>query len=140
MSRFMKTADYAGYIKDDIKTMIAGNADVLLIRAEERSIATITEYLGGIYDCAAIFAQSNTPDTRNLHIVKIVMALSLFDLYHQTGVKDVPEHRKMAYDDAISWLKDAGRGNVKSTLPVLPDTEKPSDFRMNSKEQRQHKW
>lgn len=140
MARFMKDADYAGYIKSEIKTMISGTADVNLLRAEQTAIATITQYIGARYDCNAIFQPSGDPDTRDLHIVKMVMAIALFDLYHQTGVKDVPEHRKMAYDDAISWLKDVGRGTVGAILPVLSEEESKSDFRLNSREPRQHKW
>jgi hypothetical protein len=141
MPRFMKDSDYAGYIKTEIKTMISGPSDLFLLRAEDSAISTITQYLGGIYDCTVIFAASSgIPDVRNLHIIKVVMALALFDLYHQTGVKDVPEHRKMAYEDAISWLKDAGRGTIKTTLPVLSEQEKSSDIRFNCTEKRQHKW
>lgn len=141
MARFMKTTDYDGYIKADIRQMISGANDTLLIRAEDTAVATVTEYLGGRYDCAAIFtpASGNT-ETRNLHIVKVVRSLALFDLYHQTGATDIPEHRKMAYDDAISWLKDAGRGDIKTTLPMLAEEVKASDFRMNSRVPRKNKW
>lgn len=141
MSRFMKPTDYAGYIKAEIKNMISGPDDAYLLRAEETAISTITENIGSIYDCAAVFTPSTgDTETRNLHIVKVVMVLALFDIYHQTGVKDIPEHRKMDYEDAMSWLKDVGRGNRKATLPVLSEEEKPSDIRFNCKEPRQHKW
>lgn len=148
MSRFIKETDYAGNIKAEIKSLLTGTTGMTTstaqMRAEDTAIATVKEYLGGIYDCTAIFtpmADDATTDTRNLHIVKIVIALALFDLYQQTGVKDLPEHRKVAYDDAISWLKDAGRGDIKTTLPLLPeDGSQTGDILITSRTPRRWKW
>lgn len=148
MARFIKETDYAGNIKAEIKKLLTGTVDsttsTAQIRAEDTAIATVREYIGGIYDCNAIFTpmpDGATTDTRNLHIVKIVIALALFDLYQQTGVRDVPEHRKVAYDDAISWLKDAGRGDIKTTLPVLPEVDgQITDILITSRTPRQWKW
>lgn len=147
MPRFIKPTDYSGYIKTELKKVVTGTTDELTpsqaqIVAEDTAIATITEYLGGRYDCVAIFTPDESdPDTRNMHIVKCVLALTLYHLYHQTGMKDIPEHRKVAYDDTISWLKDAGRGTIKTTLPVLPDTDpNAGDIRFNSREPKNHKW
>lgn len=147
MSRFIKETDYAGNIKAEIKKLITNTTSSTQpsqaqIRAEDTAISTITEYLGGRYDCVAIFQPhiGNGADTRNLHIVKIVLALALYDLYHQTGMRDIPEHRKTDYDDAISWLKDVGRGTVKSTLPTLVQTPNEGEIRWDSKPKRNHKW
>jgi len=144
--RFIKQADYSGYIKPDILKQVTGTTDpsepsTAQIRAEDTAIATITEYLGGRYDCTAIFTPvTGDSDTRNLHIVKMVVALSLYDLYHQTGMKDIPEHRKVAYDDAISWLKDAGRGSIKTTLPVIDENTAEGDIRFSTRKKRNNYW
>ncbi len=139
---FITEDDYKGYIKPEIKRSITGTTgstpSTEQTRAEDTAIATIREYIGGIYDCDAIFSATGTG--RNLHIVKCVIALALYDLYHQTGMKDIPEHRKTDYDDTIQWLKDAGRGSIKTTLPQLSGDAFSGDFRLNSRTPNNNKW
>ena len=144
MPRFITEADYKGYIKDEIKKALTGTTgntpSNMQVRAEDTAISTITEYIGGRYDCAAIFNPNQDASTRNLHIVACVIKLALYDLYHQTGVKDVPEHRKVEYDDTIQWLKDAGRGTIKTTLPVLEVEGQTNEIWFESQKRRRHKW
>jgi phage gp36-like protein len=147
MPRFIKESDYTVRVKSEIKKLLATNnpeadEEHKQFIAEDTAMATIREYIGGKYDCDAIFTPHTTgdTDTRNLHIVKCVIVLAIFDLYHQTGQKDIPDHRKMQYDDVIMWLKDVGRGTIQSTLPTLPIEQNPVEIRMNSKKQRTHRW
>lgn len=146
MPRFIKDTDYAGRIKTELKALISGSTDdqptQALLQAEESAIATIKEYIGSRYDCALIFTPSdNDAETRNLHIVEIVLAIAMFRLYMQTPSKDMPEHRKMAYDDAISWLKDVGRGTVSSgSLPQLSEEDGKGEVRFNSRKPINHKF
>lgn len=145
--RFIKENDYKGYIKPELKITVCGavtnnEPSINQVNAEDTAISTITEYLGGRYDCAAIFTpwDGTGTDTRNKHIIKLVIALALYYLYHQTGMKDIPEHRKVDYDDAISWLKDAGRGTVRATLPVLTSEQNLGEIRWNSQKPTNNRW
>ncbi len=146
MSRFIKPNDYSGYIKPEILKAITSTTNpaqpsVAQIRAEDTAIQTIKEYIGGRYDCSLIFTpHTSGTDNRNLHIVACVIKLALYDLYHQTGTKDIPEHRKVEYDDTIQWLKDAGRGTIKTTLPILSDSQDLGQIRWTSRTPRNHKW
>ncbi len=146
MPRFIKETDYSGYIKPEILKAITGTTNaqqpsVAQVRAEDTAISTITEYIGGRYDCSLIFTPHTTGvDGRNLHIVACTIKLALYDLYHQTGTKDIPEHRKVEYDDTIQWLKDVGKGSIKSTLPVLTDGQALGEIRWISNKPRKHKW
>lgn len=144
MERFINENDYKGYIKPEIKVQLTGTTgnapSTLQIRAEDTAIATITEYIGGRYDCSTIFSLTQAESNRNLHIVACVIKLALYDLYHQTGAKDIPEHRKVEYDDTIQWLKDAGRGTIRTTLPVLTNNQNVGDILLSSRTQRRHKW
>jgi phage gp36-like protein len=144
MPRFINEADYDGYIKTEIKKAITGTTDgtpsAAQVRAEDTAIATITEYIGGRYNCAAIFDTTQEVQARNKFMVACVIKLALYDLYHQTGVKDVPEHRKVEYDDTIQWLKDAGRGTIKTTLPVLEAAGQSNEIWFESQKRRRHKW
>lgn len=144
MPRFIIEADYLGYIKPEIKEKLTattgGTPSAAQVRAEDTAIATITEYIGGRYDCATIFDANQNVDSRNKFMVAIVIKLALYDLYHQTGVKDVPEHRKVEYDDTIQWLKDAGRGTIKTTLPILEAEGQINEIWYSSKKPRRNKW
>ena len=145
MARFLQEADYSPRIAAEIKRMVTGTTDEVSgkqLIAEETAIALITEYIGGRKDCAIIFTawDGTGTDTRNAWIVKCVITLALYDLYHQTGVRDIPEHRQTEYDTVISWLKDVGRGNINSSLPDLPEEQNPGDFRLNSRPPVNHKW
>jgi hypothetical protein len=73
-------------------------------------------------------------------MVMLVIDLTLYHLYSQTGNKDVPEHRQNRYDDAIAWLKDVGRGDMPTDLPGLPDDEYKGDVRMNSRPVDDMEW
>lgn len=144
LTRFINENDYSGYIKPELKKQITGTTgnspSTAQIRAEDTAIATIREYLGGRYDCDAIFSLTQAVEDRNLHIVACVIKLALYDLYHQTGVKDLPEHRKVDYDDVVQWLKDAGRGTIKTTLPVLESDGAINEIWFDSNKPRRHKW
>lgn len=146
MPRFIKDTDYTGRIKTELKALISGSTNdqptQALLQAEDSAIATIKEYIGSRYDCALIFTASlPNVESRNLHIVEIVLAIAMFRLYMQTPAKDMPEHRKMAYDDAISWLKDVGRGSVSSgSLPALSEEDGKGEIRFNSRKPINQKW
>lgn len=140
---FITENDYKGFIKPEILKTITGTTNPSTpsqaqLQAEDTAIATIREYIGGRYDCNTIFAATGT--NRNLHMVSCVIKLALYHLYHQTGVKDVPEHRKVDYDDTIQWLKDVGRGTIRSELPILQNSTDNGDIRWHSRPPRKHKY
>ena len=145
MPRFIKETDYTGRIAPEIKQFVTATTgsspSPAQVRAEDTAISTITEYIGGRYDCTLIFTPNTTdPDTRNLHIVNCVIILTLYDLYHQTGMRDIPQHRKDEYDDMIMWLKDVGRGTIKCTLPPLSDSAYVGEISINSRPPRRNRW
>lgn len=143
--RFIRESDYEGSIKAEIKRLLTGTTgdpSTAQINAEDTAISTVRQYLSGRYDCDQIFIPWNGTgtDTRIKHIVKIVKNLALYELYQQTSMRDIPENRKDNYDDAISWLKDVGRGTIKAELPQPADDSFSGDFRFNSKKPLNHKW
>ncbi len=143
---FIKHEDFNGFIKPEILQQLIGQStnsqpSEAFVRATDTAIATITEYLGGRFNCSLIFTPHTTgSDTRNKHIIKIVVVVALYYLYHQVGTKDLPNHRQTDYDDAISWLKDAGRGNIQTTLPYLENSEQKTDIFISSRKPFRHKF
>lgn len=144
MGRFLKETDYDGRIKSEIKKIVTATLDgtpsAAQITAEDTAVQMIREYIGGRYDCDVIFADPGDPDTRNKWIVKCVIVITLYDLYHQTGMKDIPEHRASDYDDTVKWLTKVGSGLIPTTLPPLAEEVNPGDIRINSRTPVNHKW
>lgn len=143
MPRFIQDADYAMQIRGEIRRLLEGSApgdpepSPRLLRAEDTAIAQVRGYLTGRYDCDIIF---NIAD-RNQFLVTTVIDLALYHLYSQTGSKDVPEHRKHRYQDAIEWLRDAGRGNITADLPSsITDLNPGGSARIWGREPNNHKW
>lgn len=144
MPRFLKESDYAPFIKPEIKVAVTGTAandpSAKQLAAEETAVAMITEYIGGRYDCTNIFSRVDT--NRNSWIIKCVIVITLYNLYQQTGMKDIPEHRVSEYDDVIKWLEKVGAGVIPTTLPEKTGEtgEFEGDFRLNSRKPENHKW
>jgi hypothetical protein len=123
MSRFLKDTDYDTLIKTEILTLLKGatptnlGESYKLLTAEKWAISQIRKWLSGRVDCDTIFSTSNDPDERDGFMVMLTIDITLYHLYSQTPSKDVPEHRSSRYEDALSFLKDAGRGAIPTDLP-----------------------
>ena len=113
-----------------------------LWRAEDTAMEQVRSWLSGRYDCDAIFTLpvAGEPDGRNQFIVTTVIDMALYHLYSQTGNKDVPEHRKERYADALEWLKLAGRGDISSNLPSLINEDSPGSARLWSRPAEDQRW
>ncbi|TAG31891.1 MAG: DUF1320 domain-containing protein [Sphingobacteriia bacterium] len=145
MPRFLKETDYDPFIKAEIKKSITGtllpnNVSIKQLAAEETATAMIREYIGGRYNCDLVFAAVDS--ARNMFIVKCVIVITLYSLYHQTGMKDIPEHRQNDYDDTVKWLEKVGQGSIPTSLPPkLTETGNyEGDIRINSRKPQDHKW
>jgi phage gp36-like protein len=142
MARFLKDSDYFK-IRAEIKKILDNEDPIKLKVAEDTAIAMIRSYIGGRYDCDLIFVPfSVQPDERNKFIIDITISITLYKLYQQLGSKDIPAHRQNEYDDAVEWLKDAGRGNIPvSDLPSLAITdENPVGITISSRPPTNHKY
>ncbi|MDL2314775.1 DUF1320 domain-containing protein [Bacteroidales bacterium OttesenSCG-928-C19] len=148
MSRFIQQGDYAMQIKQEIIRLLSSPAEwynsAKLIRAEQTAISQIRNWIGKRYDCYSIFsAACCNNDERDQWIVTITIDIALYHLYSQTGMKDIPEHRQLRYQDALDWLKATGSGEITADLPPVLDNktgEEYSEFRINSRQPENHKW
>lgn len=145
MARFLKDSDYEDQIKNEIRRLLDGSSPTVennykLLQAELKAISQIRKWIGGRFDCDEIFSQTN--DARDYFIIMIVIDMTLYHLYAQTPHKDVPEHRKVRYQDAIDWIQKASTGEIKaSDLPTILSDTNPSDFRIfSSKPPENHDW
>lgn len=140
MSRFLQDSDYGSQIKTEVLKLLNSQDNGKLLLSERKAIDQITNWLNGRYDCAAIFAAQD--EARDHWIVTITIDIALYHLYSQTGSKDVPEHRSQRYQDALDWLKNAGRGQVNANLPTPAGNADAltGDVRINSKPPSNHRW
>jgi hypothetical protein len=78
-------------------------------------------------------------DPRNKHLVTIIVALTLYLLFTNTG-KQLSELRVKRYDDAISWLEKVQKELLSPELPLI-DTEQPSgQYIMGSDTKYRERW
>lgn len=144
MSRFLKDTDYAMQIRSEIKRLLDGSTvgdtepPLKLLRAENTAISQIRKYLSGRIDCDAIF--NAVDDARDEFIITICIDIALYHLYSQTGNKDIPTHRQTRYDDALEWLRDAGKGEINTDLPSNLTDDNPGEVRLFSKPPENHRW
>jgi len=145
MPRFILETDYYMQVRQEIiKLLTAENwfNSAKLIRAENTAIAQIKNRIANRYNTELIFADPQTPDTRDQWIVTIVIDMALYHLCSQTGSKDIPEHRSTRYQDALDWLKDVGNGATTANLPAITGTDgqTQSDVQIWGRELNEHKY
>ena len=135
MARFLTDEDYF-QIKAEILKLLNGSTPTLannykLIKAENAAIKQIKNRLSSRFDVDLIFTpMEGESDGRDAFMVMLAVDMTLYHLYSQTGSKDIPEHRKERYQDALDFLKDASLGAIPTDLPTsLTDTNE-GDIRM----------
>lgn len=140
MPRFLTDADYDFKIRSEISRLLDNTESKTKLKvAEDTAIAMVRMYIGGRFDCNVIFAA--TLEERNKFIMDIVISIALYKLYHQLGMKDIPEHRKVEYDDALEWLKMAGKGEIDvSDLPTALSDTNPGEFILQSRPPENHRY
>lgn len=147
MARFLSDEDYDFKIKSEILKLLDGSTPNLatnkkLLQAESTAQDQIRNRLSGRFDCDKIFLPKvGDTDPRDHYIVNIFIDITLYHLYSQTGSRDIPEHRKLNYQDAIDWLRDASRGDISTNLPTIISEEKPGEIRIwSNSAPENHEW
>lgn len=122
---------------DQILAQAANNsgltADQIRTNSEDTAEAEINAYLSANYDTATEFAIDGAvaPTTRNKLIIRCMVNLSLFNLFHTISPRDIPEMRQKLYDDCIEMLKayrdgelDFGLDRVDADSDGEPDVQR----------------
>ena len=120
---FLKEEDFDVLIRTEIRNVLDSTpSNTKLETAERIAIDQIKNFVGGRYNCDTIFTPaSDEEDIRDKWIVTLTIDIALYHLYSTQNKKDIPEHRGDRYQDAIDWLKSAGKGTIKTNLPLLDD-------------------
>jgi len=143
--RFIQETDYSMQIKQEIVKMLTSNdsdwyISIKLIRAESTAISQLKHWLSKRYDVDLILSQ--TGSDRDDYIITILIDMVLYHLCSQSGMKDIPEHRKERYQDVLDWLKELAAGTIIADLPLLPDenSEYSDIYQFHSRPLNNNKW
>jgi hypothetical protein len=58
-------------------------------------------------------------DNRNQQLVNYLIDIALYHVHSRIAPRNIPDLRIKRYDDAIKWLKMAGRGDITADLPLI---------------------
>jgi len=58
-------------------------------------------------------------DNRSQQLLTYVVDITLYHVHSRISPRNIPDLRVKRYDDAKSWLKAAGRGDITANLPVI---------------------
>lgn len=58
-------------------------------------------------------------DNRNAQLLMYCCDIALYHIHSRIAPRNIPELRAKRYDDAIKWLRMAGRGEITPGLPVI---------------------
>lgn len=117
---FLLPADYGLQIRDEIRGLLTDGNDVLLDQAATAAQVEMESYLRGRYDVAAVFAATGA--ARNAQVVMYLVDMALYHLHSRQNPRNVPQIRQDRYEQVISWLKMARRGELSVGLPLEPAT------------------
>jgi len=84
---------------------LAISASLFILYSNVVSSSTITAWVKG--------------DNRNAQLVTYCCDIALYHIHSRIAPRNIPDLRVKRYDDAIKWLKMAGRGEITPSLPVI---------------------
>jgi hypothetical protein len=57
-------------------------------------------------------------DNRSQQMVMVMIDIVLYHVHSRISPRNIPELRVKRYDEAIAWLKKAGKGDITANLPI----------------------
>lgn len=139
MSNFINIEDYDASIHRDILDALTREDSSLVEICEDRAIAEMRCYLGGRYDCDALFSA----DGGARHQLVLMMALDIA-IYHIFSIHNpvkLSQLRKDRYERAVEWMKAVARGDISIAGAPLASEEvqvSHQPFRIVSNPKRQN--
>ncbi len=118
---FLTPDDYGLQIRQELRDLVTDGSSTLLEDAGLAAQVEMESYLRGRYDLDAVF--SATGADRNRQVVMYLVDMALYHLHSRQNPRNVPQIRQDRYDQVISWLKMARKGELSVGLPPLPATE-----------------
>jgi phage gp36-like protein len=110
---YLNIEDLKKGIRPEVLNVIAreqGNMEQAIVEAQTE----VESYLSVRYDIAAEFQKQPDDTSRATMVVKLVRDIALWNCYNISAPVNIPENRKVAYDNAVKFLRDcqAEKANV----------------------------
>lgn len=122
MSEFILPEDYDASIHAEILDRITRSDTAVVKICEHRAIAEMRGYLGGRYDCDAIFSAEG-PDRLPL-VVMMAVDITVYHLFCLHNPKAMSDIRRQRYERAVEWLEGVAAQRISiEGAPRLPEEE-----------------
>ena len=122
MNGFIQPEDYDASIHAEILDRITRSDTAVVKICEHRAIAEMRGYLGGRYDCDAIFSAEG-PDRLPL-VVMMAVDITVYHLFCLHNPKAMSDIRRQRYERAVEWLEGVAAQRISiDGAPRLPEEE-----------------
>lgn len=138
---FLTSTDFKETIKDEILIDIQDGDTEALPESIESAVDIVAGYLNGIYDTTEIFNKTGT--ARNKTIVALTLDIALYRLHKRTNPRQIPEIRRVAFEDALAMLAKIQKRDVNPVgLPayVNEDGNAETISRYGSNQKMNHRY
>lgn len=138
---FLETDDFKETIKDSILEAVLDDEPDALEEADKNAKELVASYLNGIYDTDSIF--SETEADRHPTIVSLVLDIAMYRLHKRINPRQIPDIRRIGYEDAMSLLKAIQKRESQPVgLPLAIDDDGNTQFisRFGSTPKINHRW
>lgn len=124
MTKWIYKEELGSHIYGDVVDEITRLDETLVYEALDTAMEEAAGYLRTRYDMEAVY--STADDKRPALLMHRIKDLATWHLISLANPNIDIELREKRYLDAIKWLKDAQKGIVTLSLPLLTDDD-PSD-------------
>lgn len=122
MSEFIQTSDYNASIHREILDAVTREDDAVVEICEDRAIEEMKSYLGGRYDCDAIFAARGKD--RNVLVLMMAIDIAVYHIFTIHNPQKLSQVRVDRYNRAVEWLKAVSAGKISiPDAPPLPEEQ-----------------
>jgi len=126
MAFILKTDLYKAIKAEELAQITRGD-DTIVNYGIDSAISEMKGYLAASFDIDSIFNQTGT--SRHALLLNFGIDISIFVIVSQALPGQDLEDRKARYKRAVDWLKQVRSNEIKSDLPVLPDTSETEKTR-----------
>ena len=127
---YLEIEDLQVFIQQDQLNQIIESDSTILDKSEAYALSRVRNYLSGRWDVNFEFAL--TGSSRNLDLVGIVSDITIYFVNKRLAHRAIPEMRQIAYDDALSWLRQVNRGELNIDIQkITPSQVVPIQYGTN---------
>ena len=121
MSSFLAKTDYKGWLSTSLIDQITGGDDTALDGPELIAQQRIIDACAAKYNMDAEFAKTST--ARNRTLIRWMLSISCYFIYHDISDDDIPARVIKDYDDCIAELDKIAQGKLSVDMDRVLETD-----------------